>query len=117
MARTRQCRQNSCRVRIATYAAARRERCRAVIECGLSRDAAYAGKDERLALTKKYQLSTQNNNMTRLDANVYIPPDRQWLHRGTTGDQMLLAPVDVNLSEISLKDRLLDRPAPHVLRR
>src|SRR5438477_7507514 len=54
--------------------------------------------------------------MTRLDANVDILPNRQRLHRCATGDQMLLAPADVNLGEISLKDRLLDRDEPHVLR-
>jgi hypothetical protein len=67
--------------------------------------------------TKQRPLCTQDNNMTRLDANVNIPPNRQWLHRGATGHQMLLTPADVNLSKISLKDSLLDRPAPDVLRR
>src|SRR3984893_300451 len=66
---------------------------------------------------ENYPLCAQNHDMTRLDANVNIPPYRQRLHRGATGDQMLLPPADVNLSEISLKDRLLDRHAPHVLRR
>src|ERR1700704_441786 len=55
--------------------------------------------------------------MTRLDADVDILPYRQRLHRRATGHQMLLSPADVNLSEISLKDGLLDRYAPHVLYR
>jgi len=43
-----------------------------------------------------------HNDMPRLNGNVDIPAYCQWLHRGTAGDQMLLAPADMNLSEISL---------------
>ena len=55
---------------------------------------------------KKNPLRTQDDNMTRLDADVNILANRQRLHCGATGDQMLLAPADVNLGEISLEDRL-----------
>src|SRR5205807_386918 len=55
--------------------------------------------------------------MPRVNANVNFPTWRQWLHRGTSGNQVLRAPTDVNLSEVALKDRLLNRRAPHVLRR
>src|SRR5258706_10073520 len=62
-------------------------------------------------------LCTQNHDMPRLNGNVNFRAYRQWLHRGAAGDQVLPAPTEVNLSEVALKDGLLNWHAPHVLYR
>ncbi len=38
------------------------------------------------------------------DCNVDFLTHGNWLHSGATCDQMLIAPADVNLREVALKD-------------
>jgi len=43
-----------------------------------------------------------------------MPASRNRLHRGATGDKPLIAPGEMNLTEIALEDCLFNFNRPHV---
>src|SRR5215467_9988303 len=50
----------------------------------------------------------------RVNSDEYLLPDRQGIERRTAGDEPLIPPKNVHLSEVALENRLFDARRPHV---
>jgi hypothetical protein len=57
--------------------------------------------DQKLAVI----LGVQQHDPLGVDRNVDFLAHGNWLHSGATRDEILIAPADVNLGKVALKDR------------